>query len=418
MKTKSKMIASIMSICLVCAVFAIGVFALKTANLKIGGDVSFNATGVEADIKNVTLTGATTNDQVLATGKINTSMTQADIDTTFQNWQTLKLDFDENATDIELKFDIANTSANPDNYIEIDYSYSFSNANPNVDVFPGDENDQDVWENNNYILAPKGATPDANDYETFTLKFRVLNKELNVPEDTKVDINIQLKHHKTVEGSLVDGIIATPDGLKYGIDEESHTAYLYGGEGDGSYNNHSYNKEECVIAPVISSGSNVYIVTKIEEFAFCDLGEGNTKIKNLAMPNSITNIEGSAFFYLRNVISLQIPKSVSSGGLYINHGTATEMSYANIYMPNTLTDINGMQYCVYLSSIDIPSSICNINANAFLGCTRLTSVTFKDTTDWSVSNGEETIFLDLSNPVQNATYLTTTYVDYTWSKSI
>ena len=70
MKIKTKLIATIMSICLVCAVFAIGVFALKTANLKIGGDVSFSATGVEADIKNVTLTGATNNDQALATGSI------------------------------------------------------------------------------------------------------------------------------------------------------------------------------------------------------------------------------------------------------------------------------------------------------------------------------------------------------------
>ncbi|MBQ3494400.1 MAG: hypothetical protein IJA69_03195, partial [Clostridia bacterium] len=48
MKTKTKLISSIMSICLVCAVFAIGVFALKTANLKIGGDVTFNANGIEA----------------------------------------------------------------------------------------------------------------------------------------------------------------------------------------------------------------------------------------------------------------------------------------------------------------------------------------------------------------------------------
>ena len=208
MKIKTKLIASIMSICLVCAVFAIGVFALKTANLKIGGDVSFSATGVEADIKNVTLTGATTNDQVLATGSINTSMTQADIDTTFQNWQTLELDFDENATDIELKFQIANTSTNADNYIEIDYSYSFSNSSPNVDVFPGDENDQSVWENNEYILAPKGATPADGDYETFTLKFKVLDKELNVPQDTKVSVNIELKHITPVNATGVWNFVA------------------------------------------------------------------------------------------------------------------------------------------------------------------------------------------------------------------
>ena len=133
MKAKTKIISLVLSMCLVGALFAIGVFALKTANLKIGGDVSFTATGVEASIKNANITGVKEgvsnadfvmgeDDELL----IDTSMTQNDIDTDFATWKTLNLTFNENADDIVISFDIANMSLDPSNFIELDYTASFT----------------------------------------------------------------------------------------------------------------------------------------------------------------------------------------------------------------------------------------------------------------------------------------------------
>ncbi|MBQ3494796.1 MAG: leucine-rich repeat domain-containing protein [Clostridia bacterium] len=342
MKRKTKLIATIMSICLVCAVFAIGVFALRTANLKIGGDVSFSATGVEADIKNVTLTGATTNDQVLATGSINTSMTQADIDSTFQNWQTLKLDFDENATDIELKFDIANTSTNADNYIEIDYSYTFSNTNPNVDVFPGDENDQSVWKNNNYILAPKGNATDAT-YSTFTLKFRVLDNELNVPQDTKVSVNIDLKH--TTPAVLDEN--GYYNDIKYTLTTGTkNTAAVSGFKNTATDFN---------IPAVVSNGSNIFEVTSFADNAF----QMCPRLTSINIPNSVIDI-GDYAFALTGFTSVVIPNSVLTIGEHAFTGCSTLES---VKLSDTLTNLSEGLFgsCAKLTSIIIPSTVSTVS---------------------------------------------------------
>ena len=351
MKLKSKMIASIMSICLVCAVFAIGVFALKTANLKIGGDVSFTATGVEAHIKNASVTGAVTQTTLAANDSegevINTSMTQADIDTTFQNWQSLKLDFDEEATDIELKFDIANTSTNAGNYIEIDYSYSFSNSSPNVDVFPGDENDQSVWENNNYILAPKGSAETAT-YETFTLKFKVLNKELNVPQDTNVSVNIELKHVTPVDATTA-GWTFTENAPAVG------EATIKGFTGTLPEN------KIFEIPSVLKNGGNNYIVTKI----YTAIGIDEDPNLNHFIPS--------------DAIQLSIPNSIKElwglgGG---EAGDYSVLSLTNIIMPKSLSVIGAWAFvgCSKLTSVNIPYGVKTIREYAFDYCTGLTTVT-------------------------------------------
>ena len=65
-------------------------------------------------------------------------------------------------------------------------------------------------------------------------------------------------------------------------------------------------------------------------------------------------------------------------------------------------------------SITLPASLTKIGANAFKDCEKLERVVFENTEGWSVTNGSETIPLDLSDPVKNAGYLTETYLSYTW----
>ncbi|MBQ3494703.1 MAG: leucine-rich repeat domain-containing protein [Clostridia bacterium] len=393
MKVKTKLIASIMSICLVCAVFAIGVFALKTANLKIGGDVSFQATGVEAHIKNASVSGAVTPTTLAANDAegevINTSMTQADIDSKFQNWQTLELDFDQNATDIELKFDIANTSTNADNYIEIDYSYSFSNSSPNVDVFPGDENDQSVWENNEYILAPKGSAETAT-YETFTLKFKVLDKELNVPQDTKVNLTIALKHITPVNATGVWNFVANSPNAGEATLQETETAEAF--TVPQNWNG------VLDIPAVITDGTNNYIVTKLYSIGgilddpanYCFVPSATIQVN---FPNSIKEIQG-AFSY-KNIIGLtaiEFPISLTSTGA----DTFFDCSViTSITIPNSVTTIGFDSFfgCTGLTSIIIPSSVTSIEGYAFSGCSSLASIAIPS----SVTEIQELAFSSCSN---------------------
>ena len=55
MSFKSKLYTVLLCMCMCFAVVAIGVFALNIVNLKIGGTLSFKATGVEANIRNAKL---------------------------------------------------------------------------------------------------------------------------------------------------------------------------------------------------------------------------------------------------------------------------------------------------------------------------------------------------------------------------
>lgn len=65
-----------------------------------------------------------------------------------------------------------------------------------------------------------------------------------------------------------------------------------------------------------------------------------------------------------------------------------------------------------LASIEIPDSVTSIGNYAFYNCSSLTSVTFENTEGWAV-DGEP---IDVTNPVQNAVYLTDTYLWYTWTR--
>ncbi|MBQ3494419.1 MAG: leucine-rich repeat domain-containing protein, partial [Clostridia bacterium] len=354
-------------------------------NLKIGGDVSFKATGVEAHIKNASVSGAVTPTTLAANDAegevINTSMTQADIDTTFANWSDIKLDFDADATDIELKFEIANTSTNADNYIEIDYSYSFSNSIPNVDVFPGDENDQKVWENNNYILTPKGSAEMAN-YETFTLKFRVLNKELNVPQDTKVDLTISLKH-------ITPEILATTDSTNYYFNDIKY-ALTTGTLNTASVAGYQNSPTDVVIPAVVSDGTNNFVVTSIGMSAF----QSCSSIKSIEFPNSIVTIGNFAFSAGCTIRSFVFPKSVTTIGFMV------------------------FQDSLDLISITISECVTSIGISAFSNCTNLATVKIDSQTIASGLTGANafgelikyptSIYIKSGLDVSSATYLTNT----------
>ena len=76
-----------------------------------------------------------------------------------------------------------------------------------------------------------------------------------------------------------------------------------------------------------------------------------------------------------------------------------------------------------LQSIVIPSCVTKISYSAFGGCSKLTSVTFEDTTGWfyssnpNATSGTDLSSNDLANASTAATYLSNTYKNYYWIKN-
>ena len=108
----------------------------------------------------------------------------------------------------------------------------------------------------------------------------------------------------------------------------------------------------------------------------------------VTIPEGITSIESSAFSGCSSLISIAIPDSVTSIGGYAFYN------------------------CGSLTSITIPDSVKSIGGCVFEGCYNLSSVTFENTDGWMV-DGEP---VDVTDPVQNAVYLTDTYFRYGWTR--
>ena len=77
----------------------------------------------------------------------------------------------------------------------------------------------------------------------------------------------------------------------------------------------------------------------------------NETLTSITIPDSVTSIEGYAFFYCSGLMSITIPDSVTSIGN------------------------NAFSYCSGLTSITIPDSVTNIENSAFSCCSGLTSIT-------------------------------------------
>ena len=122
--------------------------------------------------------------------------------------------------------------------------------------------------------------------------------------------------------------------------------------------------------------------------------------QNTIIPNSVTSIGESAFYYCSGLISVTIPNSVTSIGSYAFSGCSslTSVTIGNsvtsigsrafyncssltsIIIPNSVTSIgnSAFAYCESLTSVTIPNSVTSIGGGAFSGCSGLTSIIVED----------------------------------------
>jgi hypothetical protein len=98
------------------------------------------------------------------------------------------------------------------------------------------------------------------------------------------------------------------------------------------------------------------------------------------------NIGKCSYFFLALRTFIIFIKSMTNCRFSSSIGIAViafsnQTNLANITMPNSVTSIEGHAFysCSGLTSITIPDSVTGIELNAFNGCTSLASVTFQGT---------------------------------------
>ena len=153
-----------------------------------------------------------------------------------------------------------------------------------------------------------------------------------------------------------------------------------------------YNKDKTILYqfPAGKTGSFDIpnTVTEILGSAF----EGCSGLTAITIPNSVTSIGDHAFYWCTALTSVTIPNSVTSIGdyafsrcssltspVYNTHVFAyMPTSYSGAYtIPDGIESIAGFAFsgCSGLTSVIIPNSVTSIGDGAFEGCSGLTSVT-------------------------------------------
>lgn len=99
-----------------------------------------------------------------------------------------------------------------------------------------------------------------------------------------------------------------------------------------------------------------------------------SRLTSLTIPNSVTSIESSAFYYCESLTSITIPSSVTK----IEYGTFwCCYNLKSITIPNSVNTIGMYAFyqCYNLQSVTIPNSVTSIEDAAFYRCNGLTSIT-------------------------------------------
>ncbi len=136
----------------------------------------------------------------------------------------------------------------------------------------------------------------------------------------------------------------------------------------GSYTNYA---THFTIPQTVIHGAAAYEVIRIGDEAF----DNHKTIAVIELPNSITSI-GYKAFYNSTLKEIVIPESVTDIEEYA-FGSCSKLTSVTISDGVTSIGNNAFSYCSSLTSITIPNSVTNIGSYAFRNCS-ITSITIPE----------------------------------------
>lgn len=95
----------------------------------------------------------------------------------------------------------------------------------------------------------------------------------------------------------------------------------------------------------------------------------------VVIPEGVTSIGDSAFYYCSNVTDVVIPWGVTGIGRYAFRN-CTEMTGVTIPKGVITIEAEAFAWCTHLTDITIPESVMHIGSDAFAGCKSLTGISF------------------------------------------
>ena len=136
-------------------------------------------------------------------------------------------------------------------------------------------------------------------------------------------------------------------------------------EANPLYNAHNLYMGDKLVKEIILPNT----ITEINKNAMC----GCTNEMSIELPNTITRIGDSSFRFCNNLLAINLPNSITYIGPNSFEGCS---SLTSVTIPRSLTSIKYATFmgCSSLASLTIPNSIAVIEESAFASCSSLMSV--------------------------------------------
>ena len=299
MSKKTKVIATLMAMCLVISLGVIGILAVRTLNMKIGGNITFNAEGVAftvgegkfyEDDATTIYTGISSQTGKMQGFSMDTDTKLTDVSEAIATWTDLELGLD-NRGDAILKFNVSNDMSDKKLYVVFDIAHG-ENTNDNM-----------------VITTQLLQEIPAGDDKDIEIKFDILDMELNAGlEGFEISVTFA-DVFEIASGTVSNHTTPALTNVEYTVtDATSKTVSAAMLDSDISGN--------VVIPDTVYLNDEPYTVTSIPEDAFscCD------NITSVYIPGTIETIPSGAFYCCEYLTTV----SLGEGIKYIDDGAFAE----------------------------------------------------------------------------------------------